>query len=104
MIATAELLLPVMLDYTVPLYIRDLRAAGGPCDRDWETARAGGGLLAHGGDNLLFTSQKKGETASLFNSLAFALAVMAFAPCGVRFAGRHWVVEPCPECEKEAPE
>lgn len=50
-------------------------------------------LGAHG-DDLLYRSKKKGETAKVFNLVAEMLAGLAFQPGGVTFAGAHYEVKP----------
>lgn len=49
-----------------------------------------GEIVAAEGDNILFKSVRKGDSARAFNALAQGLAVLAFAPGGVDFAGEHW--------------
>jgi hypothetical protein len=44
------------------------------------------------GDNLLFKSKKRGETATCFNVLADAVARLAFFPGGVRVFGMEFEV------------
>lgn len=82
--------LPIALAAAVPLWIYELQARGGPGLDDWDEAREFSQVLAEKGDKLLFRSEKEGETAELFNRLAKALAVLAFAPGGVRAFGEHW--------------
>src|SRR4030067_3172355 len=47
-------------------------------------------LLANKGDNLLYRSNKDGETAHIFNETAKAIAFLSFAPGGVRVFNHHW--------------
>jgi hypothetical protein len=47
-------------------------------------------VIASRGDQILYRSEKKGGTAVAFNHLAEALAILAFSPGGVTFAGQHW--------------
>jgi hypothetical protein len=47
-------------------------------------------MVAHHGDNILYRSKKKGESAKAFNALAKGLACLAFAPGGVNAFGGHW--------------
>lgn len=79
------------LQAAVPLWIADLQLRGGPTDDDWGEAQKSAQDIAEHGDILQFGSKKKGEAGRLFNVLAKALAVMAFCPGGVRFAGCHWI-------------
>ena len=74
----------------VPNAMRDLHLQGGPLDRDWEAARAFADTLAEKGDNLIYKSKKKGETAQLCAELIRTLAVMAFVPGGVTAWGLHF--------------
>ncbi len=55
-----------------------------------EKARQTASLLAEKGDILLYRGAKRGQTAAVFNAVAFALAVLAFQPGGVTFAGHHF--------------
>ena len=82
-------LLTLTLEVAVPLRIAELRAAGGPSEADYAEARAFGPVLGAKGDVLQFGG-KKGEAAALFNKTARALAILAFCPGGVKFAGSHW--------------
>jgi hypothetical protein len=61
------------------LNTEELRRRGGPDDMDLDQARAFSTDLTERVDVLMFGG-KKGEAADLFNSLAHALAVLAFAP------------------------
>lgn len=74
----------------VPNAMRDLHLQGGPLERDWESARTFAETLATQGDNLLYKSKKKGETAALMAQLIRALAVMAYVPGGVTAWGLHF--------------
>lgn len=49
--------------------------------------------VASKGDILQFGSKKKGETARAFNRLARGLALLAYQPGGVDFAGEHWCTD-----------
>jgi len=92
-------ILPDMLQLAVPLYIQQLKDNGGPADADFTRLCGIGDSLAHQGDVLLFGGSKKGETAQLFNDLAFAIAVMSFVPGGVCVFGQRW--ESKPNCGEE---
>lgn len=86
-----------LLHIAVPLRIMELRGHGGPTPAEWQDAHdwAEEKLGPHG-DSLLFKvtgTKAKAEgydTATMFNELARTLAVMAFVPGGVRFAGMAW--------------
>lgn len=49
-------------------------------------------LIASHGDTLLFADarEKKGAAAEIFNKLALTIAIMSFAPGGIRVFGNHW--------------
>ncbi len=83
-------LLSLSLDAAVPLHILYLQLQGGPSDSDVERARAFSAILCAKGDELLYRSKKPGYTATLFNDLAEAIAVMAFQPAGIKVFGQHW--------------
>lgn len=85
----ARHLLQDHLCFAVPLAIAELRAQGGP--QSWDTARARRAvmLLAEQGDILLY-GDAPGQTGHVCAELAFALAVLAFQPGGVRFGGEKW--------------
>lgn len=93
----AQELLPIALSAAVPLRIMELQERGGPTDTDMERAQQFSNDLGQHGDILLFRGGKRGETAALFNGLAFSIAVLAFCPGGVKVFGQHW--EACPQAE-----
>lgn len=74
----------------VPLRIAEYRAKGGPTEADRERVRGHSQLLAEKGDVLQMGGGKKGEAARVFNALVDGLAVLAFQPGGVRFAGQRY--------------
>ena len=85
-------LLAVSLSAAVPLIIMSMEQdKGRPNEADFHKARCYGNVLANKGDNLLFKSKKKGETAELFNGLAHAVATMAFMPGGIKIFGQHYI-------------
>lgn len=79
------------LALAVPLWMLDLyyRTPEQRC----AIARRCSQVLAERADNLMFGNKKKGETAQVFNALAEGLAVAAYQPGGVTFAGRHWCTD-----------
>lgn len=87
----AHSLLRDTLHVAIPLRIMQFAAQGGPTAQDFERARDFGPVLAEKGDVLQFGGKHKGEAAQLFNELARTIAVIAFQPGGVKFAGDHWV-------------
>lgn len=81
-------LLKITLALAVPIWIEKVRRYS-PAYRA-QRARVLGPIVAEKGDVIQFKSKKKGETADAFNALAEGLAILAFAPGGVKFAGMHW--------------
>lgn len=79
-----------MLAAAVPLRISDL--ANDPDLPTTMRQRAGdlSRLIAEKGDVLLYGSKKKGETAALFNETVDAIAMLAFAPGGIKVFGMHF--------------
>ncbi len=47
-------------------------------------------VIASQGDIILYRSQKRGETAAAFNTLAEAIAIMSFQPGGLTVFEQHW--------------
>jgi len=86
-----ETLLRETLKTAVPLWIEELK--GVPFDDIIERARRCSDIVAAKGDNILFRSKKKGETAEAFNRLAEGIACLAFCPGGVTFLGLHFEAE-----------
>lgn len=84
-------LLETTLEIAVPLWLERMQHYGGPDDNDWAWAREWGVVLASAGDNLLFTSKKRGETARLFNDLARAVAILMHEEGGVHLFGHWWI-------------
>jgi len=82
------------LQVAVPLWIDRLRrhTADQLCAVGHRCATA----IGSEGDNVMFRASKPGATARAFNSLAEGLAVLAYAPGGVDFAGMHWEVHDSP--------
>lgn len=74
----------------VPLNIAKLRTDGGPNDFQWDWAREFADDLGSMGDILQFKGEKPGQAATMMNRLTYALAIMAFLPGGVDFAGLHF--------------
>lgn len=82
------MLLRDLLAIAVPVWQARLKRDGGPTDETWESCRKWTDeMIGPGGEDLLFRGKR---TAELFNDLAYAIAVMSFAPGGVRFLGYHW--------------
>ncbi len=83
-------MLGITLSAAVPLYVVECHERGGPTAEDIARIRPFAHTLAERGDRLLFRSEKAGETAALFNMLAEAIALLAYAPGGVQCFGQHF--------------
>jgi hypothetical protein len=82
-----ELLL-ITLDLAVPMEIERLRSF--TTDERVQLGHRLVDIIAAEGDNLLYLGHKKGDTARVFAAVATGLAALAYAPGGVKFAGRRW--------------
>ena len=82
--------LAVSLLAAVPLRIMAIKERGGLNEGDIARARQIGQLIAEKGDILLFGGGKKGESAHLHSELAEGIAILSFAPGGVRVFDQHW--------------
>lgn len=83
--------LATTLELAVPLALWRLADRGGPSDDDWAQARDFAQVLAEHGDALLYQVTKGAyPTRRLFVGLVHTLAVLAYVPGGVTFAGRRW--------------
>lgn len=72
----------------VPLRIMAIvQGWGEPQPHHWVQAKEINDWLGEKGDLLLFKSKEKGETASLANALAQAIAVLSFLPGGIEIFG-----------------
>lgn len=78
------------LEIAVPFRMLELHQRGGPSDLDWEETRAFGDVLPYAGDNLIYKSGKRGETARLMSDTIRAVAVLAFVPGGITIYGLHF--------------
>lgn len=88
-------LLQMSLSAAVPLWMHRLQ--GYTWDRIKERLDYVVDMIASHGDNILFRSKKKGETAAAFNALAEGMAICSFCPGGVRLFGLHFEGKH-PEC------
>ena len=83
-----EALLKTSLQLAVPLWALRLQ------ERSWEEIKTRlpecSQMIAEHGDNILFRSKKRGETARAFNALAEGVAMLSFVPGGITFLGDHW--------------
>jgi hypothetical protein len=88
----AEVLLPMTLQLAVPMEIRELQQLDADqfeaTRKAWAENAKPGDLAGAFSEAVLYRIE--GETAPAFAHLARALAALAFAPGGVRFAGLHF--------------
>lgn len=83
-----ESLLKISLSAAVPLWIQQLKSRDWPCLI--ERAKICSQEVAEHGDNLLFGSKTRGESARAFNRFAEGLAILSMAPGGVKIFGLHF--------------
>ena len=84
-----------MLAVAVPLRIAEYEGRGGPdaSDTAWLEANRMREFASHA-DEMLYRpklARDRGKPARMFNEVARALAIMAFFPGGVKFAGTHYI-------------
>lgn len=91
-LAGTRALLSTTLALAVPLWIERLKPK--PWSELAAKAQEAADVVASKGDIIQFKSKKKGETAAAFNALAEGLAILAFAPGGVRFLDLHFQATP----------
>jgi hypothetical protein len=84
--------LTISLEAAVPLWIDKHKHTS--VEARIARARELADVVAGHGDDILFRSKRKGESAKAFNALAEGLALMAYQPGGVSFAGEHWEAQP----------
>ena len=77
--------LTISLEAAVPLWIERHRDTD-PSTRNYRALELSGVIASHG-DDLMYGGKHCAET---FNALAEGLALMAYSPGGVKFAGLHW--------------
>ena len=94
--------LSIALQAAVPIAILEMRSWA-PEARQAAAAEWGQIIASHG-DDILFRSARKGDSAKAFTALARGLAALAYCPGGVRFLGIHWCTdhETCTGAEREA--
>lgn len=99
---TKRALLASSLELAVPLWIVELQG------HEWEYLRERAEIcaqyIAEKGDIILYKSKKKGETAQAFNRLAEGVAILSFAPGGVKLFGCHFENELLPRTNQNPPE
>ncbi|GAB1646875.1 hypothetical protein [Krasilnikovia sp. MM14-A1259] len=98
--ATFPDVLPIALEMAVPLHIGRLRHVDA-ARRMAEAADAATVIGSHG-DDLQYGGK---HCADAFNALARGLAIGAYQPGGITFAGMHWcttIHEGCPQARPTA--
>jgi hypothetical protein len=88
---TEDLML-ISLRLAVPMHIEEIR--GWSVEERVRVARLCVDEIGSHGDILQYGSKKRGEAAEVYNALARALAIGAYQPGGIDFAGQHWEVDP----------
>jgi hypothetical protein len=101
---STHLLMKTHLSAMVPFLIWELKAQGGPTEQDYERVRDYATIFGAQGDQLLFQSKTRGQTADLMNKLVEAMAVMAFVPGGVKAFGLYFNASGIPAQPGAAPE
>ena len=82
----------ISLRLAVPMHIEEIR--GWSVEERVRVARLCVDEIGSHGDILQYGSKKRGEVAAVYNALARALAIGAYQPGGIDFAGQHWEVDP----------
>ena len=82
--------LSISLFVAVPLRIMEILERDGPSKEDMARAQKASDLLGAKGDLLMFKGKKEGETAKVFNEIAFSIAVLSFCPGGVTVFNTNW--------------
>jgi hypothetical protein len=83
-------LLTISLSAAVPLRIMKLIRDGGPSEADFERIKSYQEDLTTRGSDLYFRNTKNNATATRFNQVADAIAVMSFLPGGITTFGMHF--------------
>jgi hypothetical protein len=83
-----QALLKTSLQAAVPLWVATVR--GYSPDQYRERCQRAVNLIAGKGDLILYRSKKTGGSSEAFNALAEALAILSFAPGGVKLLGLHF--------------
>lgn len=95
-----EALLTGMLELAVMAWTPRLQAT--PWSVLRERMAECGRIIAEKGDNILYKSKKKGESAKAFNAMAEAVTILSFAPGGIKIFGMHFE-NTHPELTRETP-
>ena len=88
-----DALLVIHIQTVVPLTIMGIISSGGLTDSHIRKAQEYANVIAEKGDLILFKSKKKRGSAEAIHALCYGLAVLAFCPGGVTFAGQHFSSE-----------
>lgn len=87
-------LLAIAMSAAVPLQAMVIQEKWRTGEYDWNTlneiAEIASHALANHGDDLLFRSRERGQTAKVFNAVAKGVAVLSFWPNGVEFCGMRF--------------
>lgn len=84
------MIISIALSATVPLWINKIKEKGGISEEDIQRCQSFATILGSKGDHILYKSKKPGETARIFNDLAYCIAVMSYAPGGISIFGQHY--------------
>lgn len=87
-----DFLIKLHLSAVVPLMIADLSSQGGITDWHLEQVQGHAVYLGEHGDAILY--RVPGQSGKAMHVLCECLAVLAFAPGGVTFAGMHFEGKP----------
>ncbi len=91
LISNTDSLLKIALSFSVPLRIISLKENGGVTEKDFKrVTEYNYNIFETSAEYLLFKSEKKGETAKMFNAVADAISVLSFVPGGITIFGSHW--------------
>ena len=82
--------LTISLSAAVPLRIMELIRNGGPSQEDFERITSYQEDLTAHGDDLYFRNANNNATATRFNQVADAIAVLSFLPGGITAFGMHF--------------
>ena len=74
----------ITLEAAVPLWRMQIQSEGWSWERIQAEAQECSQMIAEHGDNIMFRSKVKGETAKAFNALAKGIALLSFCPGGVK--------------------
>lgn len=83
-------LLSISLSAAVPLRIMKLIREGGPTEADFARITSYQKDLTENGADLFFRNTNEDATATRFNQVADAIAVLSFAPGGITIFGQHF--------------